>query len=156
MMLMLVLTIFSGFTYSQCEPEKEQADRWNKILKSKVSERARNKHRKAKKEFLDCLRQPTEIIPTKSKTKTSKPTKTKYTFSPGKSSSHVTVSDYTDFKGKKKLAWNLYFVESDKCLSNKNDMKIFVACAKVRKQNLKTFNARWNKQTQELMPLLDN
>jgi hypothetical protein len=157
---MLVLAIFSGFTYSQCEPEKEQVDRWNKLLKNKVSERARNKHREAKKEFLDCLRQSTEVTPKKSathsKTKASKSTKTKYKFSPHKSASHVTVSDYTNFKGKKKHAWNFYFVESTKCLSNKNDMKIFVACAKVRKQNLKTFNTRWNNQTQELMPVLDN
>ena len=68
----------------------------------------------------------------------------------------VTVSNYTNFKGNKKRVWYLYFIESDECLSNKNDMKIFVVCGKVRKQNLKTFSARWNNQTQELMPFLDN
>jgi hypothetical protein len=35
-------------------------------------------------------------------------------------------------------------------------MNVFVACAKVRKQNLKIFNTSWNNQTQELMPFLDN
>jgi hypothetical protein len=154
------MSVFSRLAYSQCEREEEQVDVWNKLLKYKVTERARNKHREAKKAFLDCLRQPTEDVQTKSptisSTKTRKITKTKYKFSPHKSSNHVTVSDYTNFKGKKKQAWNLYFIESTECLSNKNDMNIFVACATVRKQNLKTFNTSWNNQTQELMPFLDN
>ena len=158
--VLFVMSFFSRLAYSQCEEEKEEADRWNKLLKYKVTERARNGHREAKERFLDCLRKPTEEVKTKlpkiSNTKSRKTTKTKYKFSLRKSSSHVTVSDYTNFKGKKKLSWNLYFIESDKCLNNKNDMKTFVACAKVRKQNLKTFNTRWNNQTQELMPLLDN
>jgi hypothetical protein len=160
MVLILVMSIFSRLAYSQCELEEEQVDRWNKALKYKVTERARNKHREAKKVFLDCLRQPTKGVQKKSAiistTKTRKATKTTYKFSPHKSSNHITVSDYTNFKGKKKQAWNLYFIESAKCLSNKNDMKIFVACAKVRKRKLKTFNARWSNQTQELMPFLDN
>lgn len=160
MILILALSVFSRLAYSQCEPEEEQVDKWNKRLKYKVTEIARNKHREAKKVFLDCLRQPTEEVQTKSptisSTKTRKTTKTKYKFSPHKSANHVTVSDYTNLKGKKKQAWNLYFIESTECLSNKNDMNIFVACAKVRKQNLKNFNARWNNQTQELMPFLDN
>jgi hypothetical protein len=155
------MSVFSKLAYSQCEEEKEEADRWNKFLKYKVTERARSKHREAKETFLDCLRQPTEEVQTKSttssSTKSRKTTKkTKYKYSPSKSPSHVTVSDYTNFKGKKKRAWSLYFTESVVCLNNKNDMKIFVSCAKVRKQNLKTFNARWNNQTQELMPFLDN
>jgi hypothetical protein len=155
------MSVFSKLAYSQCEVEKEEVDRWNKILKYKVTDRARNKHREAKSGFLDCLRQPTdEKVKTKSSThssrKTRKTSKTKYKFSPHKSSSHVTVSDYTNFEGKKKLAWTLYFTESVECLSNKNDMKIFVACAKVRKQNLKKFNARWNNQIQKLMPFVDN
>ncbi|WP_226991254.1 hypothetical protein [Paraglaciecola psychrophila] len=160
MILILVMSVFSRLAYSQCELEEEQVDVWNKLLKYKVTERARNKHREAKKVFLDCLRQPTKEVQTKSPTisttKTRKTTKTKYKFSPHKSSNHVTVSDYTNFKGKKKQAWNLYFIESIECLTNKNDMKIFVACANVRKRKLKTFNARWNNQTQELMPFLDN
>jgi len=158
---MLALSVFSRLAYSQCELEKEQVDKWNNILKNRATERARNRHREAKSAFLDCLRQPTEEkVQKKSSThassKTRDTTKTQYKFSLPKNSSHVTVSDYTNFKGKKKLAWGLYFNESDKCLSNKNDMKIFVACAKVRKQNLKIFNARWNNQTQELMPFLHN
>jgi hypothetical protein len=157
---MLVLTVFSKVAYSQCELEKAQVDRWNKTLKNKVTERARNKHREAKKEFLSCLRQSVNAAPkkssTSSNTKVRKTTKTKYQFAPRKSASHVTVSDYSNFKGKKKLAWSHYFKESEQCLDNKNDMTIFVACAKVRKQNLKIFNARWNDQTLELMPLLDN
>ena len=154
------MSVFSRLAYSQCEPEEEQVDVWNKLLKYKVTERARNKHREAKKVFFFCLRQPTEEVQTKSptisSTKTRKTTKTKYKFSPHTSSNHVTVSDYTNLKGKKKQAWNLYFIESIECLTNKNDMKIFVACANVRKRKLKTFNARWNNQTQELMPFLDN
>jgi hypothetical protein len=73
-----------------------------------------------------------------------------------KQTKHITVSDYSNFKGKKKQAWYAYFAESQECLSNSNDMPIFVACAKIRKQNLKQFNARWNEQTEELMPLLDS
>jgi hypothetical protein len=73
-----------------------------------------------------------------------------------KQTKHVVVSDYSNFKGKKKQAWYAYFTESQECLSNSNNMPIFVACAKVRKQHLKQFNARWNEQTEELMPLLDN
>ena len=154
------MTAFSRVALSQCDIEQKQVDRWNSILKNKGTERARSKHREAKKAFLDCLRLPTEAVQTKSpsisSTKTPKTTKTKYKFAPRKNSSHVTVSDYANFKGKKKLAWSLYFKEPVECLSNKTDMKIFVACAKFRKQNLKTFNSRWNNQTQELMPLLDN
>ncbi len=156
------MSVFSQLAYSQCEPEKKLVDKWNSILKNRVTELARNKHREAKSDFLDCLRQPTEeakvkkTSPKHSSSKARKITKPKYKFSPRKSSGHLIVSDYTNFKGKKKIAWYRYFKESVECLSNKSDMKIFVACSKVRKQNLKTFNARWNNQTQELMPFLDN
>lgn len=158
---MLLMTVFSQGVYSKCEFEKKRVDRYNSMLKNKATESARNGHRAAKSAYLDCLRRPTEEkAQTKSSTHSSSQTpgtsKTKYKLSPPKSSGHVTVSDYSNFKGKKKQAWALYFTESVECLSNKNDMKIFVACAKVRKQHLKIFNARWNNQTQELMPLLDN
>ncbi|WP_339724649.1 hypothetical protein [uncultured Paraglaciecola sp.] len=158
--ILLLLSAFSRLAYSQCEVEKKQVDNWNKVLKNKVTEWARKKHRVAKKEFLDCLRQPNKESPTQSPIRSSPskpaPSKPEYKFAPIKSAKHVTVSDYANFKGKKKLAWSHYFKESDECLSNKNDMKLFVACAKVRKQQLKTFNSRWNDQTQALMPLLDN
>jgi hypothetical protein len=82
--LILEMTAFSRVALSQCEIEQKQVDRWNSILKNKVTERARNKHREAKKVFLDCLRQPTEAVQTKSptisSTKTPRTTKTKYKF----------------------------------------------------------------------------
>jgi hypothetical protein len=56
-----------------------------------------------------------------------------------KQTKHVSVSDYSNFKGKKKQAWYAYFTESQACLSNSNNMPIFVVCAKVRKQHLKQF-----------------
>lgn len=158
---MVVVLILSSATsaQSQCEAEKKHADKWNKILKYKVTERAREQHRKAKKEFLECLRRPVEAETKTSsqRLKAKKPSITlpQYIPKPHKHTKHVTVSDYTNFKGKKKQAWYEYFQESQECLANSNDMKIFVACAKVRKQQLKQFNARWNDKTEELMPLLD-
>lgn len=160
--LMVAAVIFScvSAAQSQCEIEKQRADKWNQILKYKVSEMARAQHRKAKKEFLECLRKPVEAetktslpIPSDDKKPSSIPPK--YVPKRHKQTNHVTVSDYANFKGKKKQAWYEYFQESQECLVNSNNMKIFVACAKIRKQHLKQFNARWNDQTEELMPLLD-
>lgn len=160
LILVLVVILFSASAQSQCEDEKKRADKWNDSLRHKVTEFARKQHRKAKTDFLECLRQPESQETTQSSTlrsKTKKSPKRTYVYQPNRheQTSHVTVSDYTNFKGEKKLAWNNYFQESDECLSNNSNMKIFVDCAKVRKQQLKLFNARWNEQTKELMPLLD-
>jgi hypothetical protein len=164
MLLLLTVSVFSKLTYAQCEKEKEEADKWNRVLKNKSTEYARSMHRESKSIYLDCIRQPRvkekpPASPNLSKSpisQTQQSRKNKYYSAPRQSNSHITVSDYTNFKGKKKRAWGLYFNESAECLSNKSNMKMFVACAKVRKQNLKAFNARWNNQTQELMPLLEN
>lgn len=164
-MILAVIT-FSGSAYGQCEAEKREVDRWNAYLKKKVTEWAREKHRLVKQEFLDCLRMPEEKPknklntsnkpPTNVKTKTFKPSKKRYSFSSRNKNNHIKVSDYANFKGKKKLAWNQYFQESGKCASSNQDMQVFVACAKIRKQNLKAFNARWDHVTQKLKPLLDS
>jgi hypothetical protein len=158
--LILAIIVFSSEAHSQCELEKERADKWNDRLKHKVTEWARENHRKAKQDFLDCLREPID----EPETSLSQNTDNEHSYltvpshNPKryKPSNHMIVSNYTNFKGKKKIAWNAYFTESQECLSNSNDMPIFVACAKVRKQSLKQFNARWNEQTEELMPLLDS
>ncbi len=159
-MLIVAVVVFSSAAHGQCEMEKERVDRLNDSLKHQVTERARERHRIAKQDFLDCLRKPAEVPQTLSPhvSEYEKP----YTTSPNyvpkrhKQTRNVTVSDYSNFNGKKKQAWYAYFTESQACLSNSNNMPIFVACAKVRKQHLKQFNARWNEQTEELMPLLDS
>ena len=162
--LIVAAVIFSSASAepleSQCKIEKKRADKWNQILKHKVTENARKQHRKAKNEFLECLRKPVvkEIktsLPSSSDNKKHATTIPRYVRKRHNQTQHITVSDYTNFKGKKKLAWNEYFQESKECLANSNNMKVFVACAKIRKQNLKQFNARWNDQTEELRPLLD-
>jgi hypothetical protein len=124
---------------------------------SSLATLARDRHRDAKQEFLDCLRKPDNKPKNKiftdekqqknTRIKAYKPTKSRHSVSSHKKTSHITVTDYTNFKGKKKLAWNDYFQESGMCMSSNQDMQIFVACAKIRKQNLKAFNARWEHKT---------
>ncbi|MEP0177776.1 MAG: hypothetical protein ABJH28_02880 [Paraglaciecola sp.] len=158
----MVIFIFSSLAHSQgkCKQEKQQVDHWNSQLKYKVTEHARNKHRAAKADYLVCLRQVEPVQSKKSNAKVTDSTnitnlpdfKTKTKSTAMKS---VTVSRYVNFKGKKKAAWQQYFIEPTKCLENRSDMSVFVKCAKLRKHELKRFNARWDANTQTLKPLLE-
>jgi hypothetical protein len=156
---LLFISLFSGIAHGQCEGEKQEADKWNAVLKNKVSEWARDHHRQAKRVFLDCLRKQNKIV---SQSPTSSPVsiipnKRQYTnrFKRRYKTENVRVSDYTNFTGKKKSRWYTYFSDSPQCRHNSGNMQVFVACAKVRKHSLDRFNRRWNDITQQLNPLLD-
>ncbi|MCF2949180.1 hypothetical protein L0668_13755 [Paraglaciecola aquimarina] len=183
-MKLLILAIIT-MTYcnlsvakAQCDTEKQKVDRWNDVLKYKVSERARDKHRAVKQEFLDCLLAKNKPAKKSKKAASSSPStstnsskkhkthpkslsktqtisryKTKsYKAKNYAKTEHVMVSNYVDFKGKKKQAWNIYFKESAECMENSGDMAVFVKCAKIRKQNLKEFESKWDHQVQQLVP----
>lgn len=155
--VVLLLAIWhpTSLADSVCEREKKEADHWNQVLKNRVTENARTKHREAKKIFLDCLREDLSAYkaPVKSLKipKTTKPLDIYNRSIP--STRNVNVSDYTGFKGKKKQAWERYYIESPECLKNRNDMQMFVRCASLRKDYLKEFKSRWDDKSQTLRPL---
>jgi hypothetical protein len=59
-MLIVAVVVFSRAANGQCEKEKDRVDRLNDSLKHKVTEWARDRHRQAKQDFLECLRKPAE------------------------------------------------------------------------------------------------
>ncbi|MEP1448912.1 MAG: hypothetical protein ABJK37_22600 [Paraglaciecola sp.] len=98
LIFVLVVILFSAAAQSQCENEKMRVDKWNDSLRHKVTEFARKQHRKAKKDFLECLRQPEskaskQSPPLRSKAKTSPKSNNIYVPKGHKQTSHVTVSD---------------------------------------------------------------
>lgn len=155
--LAIITMVYCSFSIAKakCDTEKQHVDKWNDILRNKVSERARDNHRTAKQVFLDCLLAKNKITKKSNKAVLTSPTK-KLKTQPYKAKSHsktknVTVTNYVNYKGKKKDAWHLYFKESPECMKNSGDMSVFVKCAKIRKQSLKQFESRWNNQTQKLV-----
>lgn len=156
--VVLVLTIWHSpsLAESVCEREKKDADHWNQVLKNKVTEHARTKHREAKKIFLDCLREDRSAY--KAPVKNGKIPKRKKPPAISnrsiRSTRNVNVSDYTGFEGEKKQAWERYYIESPECLKNRNNMQVFVRCASSRKDYLKEFKSRWDDKSQTLRPLL--
>ncbi|MFT2092423.1 hypothetical protein [Paraglaciecola sp. 2405UD69-4] len=148
LLLIITMAVFSKAASSQCNQEEALVDKWNKQLQYKVTEFARKKHRAAKRTFLDCLRNPPNTAPKEQvvtlKINTPANTAEAIPSLPLPNIGNVTVSSYVNFKGEKRQAWAQYFIESESCLNNKNDMALFVACAKKRKQSLKEFEALWN------------
>jgi hypothetical protein len=174
---MVFFVIFSQALYAEesCQKEKDRVDYWNDVLKNRSTERGRDGHREAKKDFLECLREDTEnqktnntiapkvystqITPTRSNNSVSSKSRNKNqssTYSrrlvPTK---NIRVQEFAAFKGVKLNRWREFFIESEICQTNRGDMSLFVKCAEERKRHLTAFNLRWNDNTQNLKPLLE-
>ena len=163
MSVLIVFVVTSADVSAKCDYEKERADYWNKKLKEKVTERRRERHREAKNEFLACLRDDkndeqsnssaNSIYFSDSRQSSVYRSSSSYQQKRYPQTMNVQISNYANFDGKKKLAWQRYFKESPQCLYNSGNMKVFVACSKIRKRELKAFNARWNEKTGQVNPV---
>lgn len=152
-----------------CEKEKDEVDRWNRILKNNVTETARDKHRDAKERFLKCLHDQ-RIQPEITKPKDAKPEQKKYSSikknspttrktvqskKPIQYGTNTVTTAYTHYRGEKLKAWHGFFQESPECKNNSGDMGVFVKCSAMRKEQLAIFERRWDDSQQRLRPLLD-
>jgi hypothetical protein len=174
---MVFFVMYSQASYAEelCQEEKDRVDYWNDRLKNRATEHGRDRHREAKKEFLDCLREDkeskktinieaqkvysTQITPTRSNNSVSSKSRNKNqssTYSrrlvPTK---NIRVQEFAAFKGVKLNRWREFFIESEICRTNRGDMSLFVKCAEERKRHLTAFNSRWDANIQGLRPLLD-
>jgi hypothetical protein len=176
-LFMVFFVMYSQASYAEelCQKEKDRVDYWNDVLKNRSTERGRDGHREAKKDFLECLREDTEnqktnntiapkvystqITPTRSNNSVSSKSRNKNqssTYSrrlvPTK---NIRVQEFAAFKGVKLNRWREFFIESEICQTNRGDMSLFVKCAEERKRHLTAFNSRWDANIQGLRPLLD-
>jgi hypothetical protein len=176
-LFMVFFVMYSQASYAEesCQKEKDRVDYWNDALKHRSTERGRDGHREAKKNFLVCLREDkenkktntikdqniysTQKIPTRSNNSVSSKSRNK-----NKSSTYsrrfvptknIRVQEFAAFKGVKLKSWREFYTESETCRTNRGDMSLFVKCADERKRHLTAFNSRWDADIQDLRPLLD-
>jgi len=157
--VLFALIIISQYALSneKCQKEQDAVDYWNNSLKVKALEWKREKHREAKLEFLLCLRKPESQTKAQAvntniarvKNRTVRTTKIK-----NKNHSYISISHYTGFTGLKLEAWNKFFVESETCMANKSDMKLFVKCGEERKRYIKYFEEQWDDNDKKLRVLM--
>lgn len=152
----LVLLSAQTVASNNCISEKAEVDRWNDLLRERVTESRRTHHREAKAKFLDCLggkntegsaqqRRVANPPENHQQEKVSKPLRTAR-----RGSQDMYVSSYHNFKGAKREAWKKYFQESPECKNNSSDMAVFVKCAAERKRYLQEFNNSWDEGIQSL------
>jgi hypothetical protein len=174
---MVLFVIYSQAAYAEesCRKEKDRVDYWNDALKHRSTERARDGHREAKKDFLECLREgkenkKTTIIEAQKVYSAQKiPTRSNNSVnskSPNRNKSstysrrvvpttNIRVQEFAAFKGVKLKRWREFYTESETCRTNRGDMSLFVKCADERKRHLTAFNSRWDANIQGFRPLLD-
>lgn len=160
--IILFGSLFSGSASSsgKCAKEKDEVDYWNNLMRERVTEMRRTNHRQAKAEFLDCLGRDDTVsprVPTINDSQSEQSGVRNITRQHIRRSAprrgftqDVYVSSYHNFEGAKRDAWTQFFQESQECIHNDGDMKIFVKCANERKYYLEQFNQRWNERTQSL------
>jgi hypothetical protein len=156
----LVASIDVNAKQDRCVSEREAVDHIQDRMRKgyRIGEHLRDRERKAKAEYLQCMREPRSTakqapkhtvkpktysnrdvvrLPSKRRTTKIKPMRARST-------------SYHNYKGAKLAAWEEFFTEPEECLKLKGDMNLFVKCSKNRKEAKKLFESRWDSKTHAL------
>ena len=153
----LLLSTNTVFARDLCDDYKSRADHFNDLMREhRVTEGYKRGHRYWMDKYYRCTIErdnPSRQTTNKARSSESVTRVIKQPLSPTKPvkfTKNIEMTGYHAFKGAKKRAWERFFVESEKCKRNSNDMATFVKCSEERKIYLARFEAMWNDATQSL------
>lgn len=159
----LLLSINVSARPDRCVKERKAVDYIQERMRNgySIGEYLRDRERIAKAEYLKCMRDPnvanllqmkTAELTAKLESKPKrKSTKNIYKRPAVKvKPMGARSSGYHNYKGVKLAAWSKFFSEPEECIALEGDMKLFVKCAKNRKEVKRLFDSRWDDKREVL------